>query len=271
MRLLGCFKIVPDMEALGSKDWEVSDSLFVDLSYVRPVWNCFDESALEMLLKLSDSSEGFNVLVNLWALTIGGKSADAYLKTLYALGYEKAVRVESEEDLRFRPQWTAGVIAAYVKKFSEIDGIVMGSVSSDGNNAITPLLTAEALGWPCITQVTKMEPVDERHIQVTSMQDDGKVTRTVALPCVFVIGNASSSYLRVPTLKDRMKKGKKPVEYWTAEQLGCLTEDSQEGLTLEKLFVKNQERPGIRIQGKDAREKAEKLYHDYLKERLDAL
>ena len=69
MNLLACFKIVPDMEAIDSTDWEVDDSLSVDLSYVRPIWNCFDESSLEMLLKLSDLSEGFCSLVNLWALT----------------------------------------------------------------------------------------------------------------------------------------------------------------------------------------------------------
>ena len=47
----------------------------------------------------------------------------------------------------------------------------MGSVSSDGNNGKTPLLTAEKLGWPCVTQVIQMELVDEGHLRVTSMQD----------------------------------------------------------------------------------------------------
>ena len=77
MKLLACFKVVPDMEAINSTDWEVTDSLSVDLSYVRLVWNCFDESSLEMLLKLSDLSEGFPALVNLWALTVGQKNADS--------------------------------------------------------------------------------------------------------------------------------------------------------------------------------------------------
>ncbi len=97
MNLLACFKIVPDMEAIDSTDWEVDDSLSVDLSYVRPIWNCFDESSLEMLLKLSDLSEGFCSLVNLWALTVGKKNADSYLSTLYALGYERAIRIKERK------------------------------------------------------------------------------------------------------------------------------------------------------------------------------
>lgn len=270
MNLLACFKVVPDMEAINSTDWEVTDSLSVDLSYVRLVWSCFDESSLEMLLKLSDLSEGFPALVNLWALTVGDKKADSYLKTLYALGYEKGIRIEEEEkDLRFRPKWISEVISAYVKRAGEIDGIIMGSVSSDGNNGRTPLLTAEALGWPCVTQVTELEPVDERHLQVTSIQDHGTVTQTVTLPCVFAVGNAPSSYLRVPTLKDRMKKGKKPVEYVDWRDLGV--EEAAEDFELEALEPVRQERDGIRIEGENAREKAEILYEKYLKERLEAL
>lgn len=268
MNLLACFKIVPDMEAISSTDWEIEDSQSVDLSYVRPVWSCFDESALEMLLKLSDLSEGFCALINLWAMTVGNKKADSYLSTLYALGYEKAIRIEDEGDLRFCPELIAGIVAAYVRKFREIDGIVMGSVSSDGNNGSTPLLVAENLGWPCITQVVEMEPVDERHLRVSSMQDHGRVTQLVELPCVFAVGNAQSSYLRVPTLRDRMKKGKQPIEYWKAEDFSVQTEEK---LELEHLEPICQERDGVWIPGENAEEMAEILYRDYLRERLDTL
>ncbi len=271
MKLLACFKVVPDMEAINSTDWEVTDSLSVDLSYVRLVWNCFDESSLEMLLKLSDLSEGFPALVNLWALTVGQKNADSYLKTLYALGYERAVRVEEDRDLRFCPEWMAEVISAFVKKENTVDGIVMGSVSSDGNNGMTPYLTAEKLGWPCISQVIGMEPVDDTHVKVVSQQDHGNVTQVVKLPCVFAVGNAPCSYLRVPTLKDRMKKGKKSIEYLDISQLGLKKEISGEGFVLTGLEPVRQERDGVIIEGETAAEKARILYQDYLRERLDAL
>lgn len=272
MNLLACFKIVPDMEAIDSTDWEVDDSLSVDLSYVRPIWNCFDESSLEMLLKLSDLSEGFCSLVNLWALTVGKKNADSYLSTLYALGYERAIRIEEEKkELRFWPDWTAEVIAAYVRRACEVDAVVMGSVSSDGNNGKTPLLTAEKLGWPCVTQVIQMELVDEGHLRVTSMQDQGKVTQVVTLPCVFSVGNAPCSYLRVPTLKDRMKRGRRPIEYLSWEELGIQDQTNREGITLEALEPMRQERDGQRIEGEDIREKVKLLYEEYLKERLERL
>ena len=272
MNLLACVKIVPDMEAINSADWEVTSSLSVDLSYVRLIWNCFDESSLEMLLKLSDLSEGFPALVNLWALTVGPKNVESYLKTLYALGYERAVRMDPKQrDLRFCSGWMAEVIAAFVRKEKNVDGIVMGSVSADGNNGNTPFLTAEILGWPCISQVVALEPVDGTHLRVVSQQDQGNVTQVVTLPCVFAVGNAPSSYLRVPTLKDRMKKGKKPIEMIDEETLGIPGEPMDEGLVLTGLEPVRQEREGIRIEGENAREKAELLYQNYLRERLETL
>ena len=76
MRILGCFKAVPALDLLREEDWVADDSLRVDTEYVKLEWNCFDEGALEMMRKLSDLSEGLNVVFELDALTVGGKKAD---------------------------------------------------------------------------------------------------------------------------------------------------------------------------------------------------
>ena len=54
MKILGCFKVVPDLDLVADEDWRTGGGLAVDTSYVKPVWNCFDEGALEMMLRLSD-------------------------------------------------------------------------------------------------------------------------------------------------------------------------------------------------------------------------
>ena len=58
MKILGCFKIVPDLDLIAEEDWTADDRLRVDTGYAKLLWNCFDEGALEMMLKLSDLSEG---------------------------------------------------------------------------------------------------------------------------------------------------------------------------------------------------------------------
>lgn len=262
MDILTCFKIVPDLDTLDAKDWAANEDNIVDVSFVKTRWNCFDESALEMMLQLSDLSEGFNVMYSLHALTIGSARCDAYLKTLYALGCQKAVRINCEEDLRFCPDFIAAAIARYVKRYGSYQAVVTGKQSADGDNAQTPFLLAELLGWPHIGQVTEIAPVDEDHLKVTSMADEGILIQIIRTPCILSVGNAPNSYLRVPTLKDRMRLGKQPIEILEAGH------ESSGQTRLLKLHSVDRQRTGIIIEGATPGEKAAVLYEQYLKERL---
>ena len=263
MRILGCFKVVSDYDLVADEDWIPDEQLHIDTGYVKLLWNCYDEGALEMMLKLSDLSEGFGVVYELNALTVGKKKHENFLKILYALGFEHAARAESEEDKVFVPEEIAGMIASYVQKEQNQDVIVMGTGSSDGNNRKTPYLTAEKLGWPCITQVVGMEPVDEAHLKVISETTDGKRIWTVKTPCVLAVGNAPCVYLRVPTLKDKMSRGKRPIEYVT--EFPEEKEDS--GVELVDLHVVKHNRDAKVIEGETPEEKAATFYENYLKGR----
>ena len=271
MKILGCFKIVPDLDFIAQEDWMADGQLQVDTSYAKLLWNCFDEGALEMMLKLSDLSEGFDVVYELNALTVGRLRHETFLKTLYALGFSHAVRVEAEEDmdLRFCPGLIADVTAKYVKETASQDVIIMGTQSSDGSNMKTPLLLAERLGWPCITQVTALEPVDEKHLRVTSQEDGRTAVQIVTVPVVLAVGNAPCAYLRVPTLKDKMKFGKRPIEHISLDRK--LAESQSRNVELMELAPIDDSRDTIRIEGESPQEKAEKLYETYLKGRLEKL
>ena len=269
MKILGCFKVVPDLDLVAEEDWELKGQLHVDTSYVKPIWNCFDESALEMMLKLSDLSGSFNVIFELSALTVGKEKDETFLKTLYALGYTHAVRIMQEEPENFDPERLAGAIAGYLKKYAMQDVVVMGGQSSVGSNMKTPYLLAELLGWPCFTQVTAMEPVDETCLKITCKTDGGSLIRTVKTPCVLVVGNAENSYLRVPTLKDKMKLGKKPIERLTLEEV--YEESPAEPAILVSMENIERKRDTKWIEGATPQEKAEKLFESYLKERLGKL
>lgn len=264
-----CFKAVPDLDMLSDEDWTADSNLKVDVSFIRNILNCFDESALEMALKLSDSAESFNVLMNLTALTIGDKKSEAYLKTLYALRFEKALRIENNEDVRFLPEVVAAVISKYVKEKNNQDAIILGRQSGEGDNAKTPLLLAEMLEWPCITQVINIEADKEDTLKVTSMVDGGILTQIIKTPCVLAVGNAPNSYMRVPTLKDRMKYGKRAIEVLDIQEFNIQAVATNYELKgLEKIINK---REGIIIEGATSEEKAKILYNSYLKGRLEKL
>lgn len=271
MKILGCFKIVPDLDLIAQEDWTADGQLQVDTGYAKLMWNCFDEGALEMMLKLSDLSEGFDVVYELNALTVGRLRHEPFLKTLYALGFSHAVRAEAEEDvdLRFAPGLIADVAAKYIKENAPQDVVVMGTQSSDGSNMKTPLLLAEKLGWPCVTQVTGLEPVDEKHLKVTSQEDGKTAVQVVTVPVVLAVGNAPCAYLRVPTLKAKMKLGKKPIEH-----IGiCVGMSESQGRNVELVGLEtvDDSRDAVLIEGETPQEKAGKLYEAYLKGRLERL
>lgn len=140
MKILGCFKVVPDLDLIVEEDWNKKNQSYVDTGYAKLVWNCFDEGALEMMLRLSDLSEGLNVVYKLSALTIGRQKTEGFLKTLYALGFSEGARicVETEEDILFSPEMVSEGIANYVKKVEGQDVIITGIQSSDGSNKKTP-------------------------------------------------------------------------------------------------------------------------------------
>ena len=98
MKILGCFKIVPDLDLIVEEDWNIENHLHIDTGYAKLIWNCFDEGALEMMLRLSDLSEGLNVVYKLSALTIGRQKTESFLKTLYALGFSEGARICVEEE-----------------------------------------------------------------------------------------------------------------------------------------------------------------------------
>lgn len=273
MKILVCFKLVPDLDLLSDEDWVADTNLRVDVSFVKSILNCFDESALEMSLKLYDYSKGFNIPLNLTALTIGDRKSDTYLKTLYALRFDKALRVENNEDIGLLPEVAATVISQYVKEVDKQDVIILGRQSGIGDNAKTPLLVAEMLEWPCITQVISIEPDQEDGLRITNMVDDGILTQIIKTPCVLSVGNAPSSYMRVPTLKDKMKYGKTPIDIIDIQDFNihALLDKFSNDCELKGLEKINNKRKGVIIEGTTPGEKARVLYDSYLRERLEKL
>ena len=287
MKLLACCKVVPDLEMLTREDWAVRD-MEVELRFAKLEWNIFDESLLEMALRLRDAvvsgipgdseaasppasaeEEG----LHLTALNIGDSRGDPFLKNLLALSFDRAVRIESGEDLRFSPRATAGMISRYVEEHPQ-DLVLFGRRSGVGDNGQTPLLTAELLGLPCITQVRAFRPAQaaswEGRIIVENYTDDGIQEQEILPPCVLAIGNAEQTYLRIPTLRDKMNFGSRSVEVLSPGEFMSSPEIG-EGFRLTGLEGIDTDREGLLIREGSAEEKARRVYDLYLHQRLEKL
>jgi electron transfer flavoprotein beta subunit len=267
MKILVCFKVVPDLDLLSGSGWEIDSHFRVETGFVKNILNPYDESALEMALKLADQAAAANQNLDLSALTIGDQRARLFLKTLQALNYNHTTRIECSEDLRFNPEMTATMISAYISNYGFPDLLIMGSQSGVGDNAKTPLLTAEILGWPCISQVLTLETAAGDRIRVASLSDDGIIKQTITPPCVLSVGNAPSANLRVPTLKAIKATADNPVEVISLTDLSTagFTARTQQDCSLLGLKVIERKRSGTIIEGATAVDKAQALYDNYLK------
>jgi len=306
LRVLACFKATPDFEALRAGDWAAAAANGVETRYVRRVLNCFDESALELTLRLSEAAAQGGVAVDLDALSIGGRETEPFLTTLVALGYERATRVpleaggaesgdgevesggdggareagggapqtgEADPGADFAPGIVASIIASYARRIAHSDLVVLGWRSGPGDSGTVPFRVAETLGWPCLTQVTEVEPLSDGRLRVACVADDGPLRLTLRGPCVLAVGNAVVSHLRVPTLKDRLARRDRPIEVLPAADLGVdvAAQRHHETCLLTGLETIDRSRRGLVIEGRSPRDKAQTLFDTCLADLVGTL
>ncbi len=279
LRIVVGFKVTPDYEALRPSDWaRAADGgpggrpRGPETRYVRRILGPFDEAALELALRLRDTRAGRGLETSLAGFSVAGREADPFLKTLQALGFERAARVEAGAELDFAPAATAALVAAGAQRLGG-DVLLLGSRSGPGDSGVVPFLVAETLGWPCLTQVTELEPAEPGRLGVTFTTDAGPVRATIAAPCVLAVGNALVSMLRVPTLKDRLATKDEPVIVASAADLGVDVAGAlgREPAALCGLETIDRGRAGVVVTGATPADKARALYETHLRERLESL
>ncbi len=258
LRTLVCFKVTPDYEALRDADWVAGPGDAVRTRWVRRVLNCFDESALELALRLRDDLAARDVRVRLDALSVGGRETEPFLATLLALGYERAARIEADADLDYAPEATAALLAAYARRVAGSELLLLGCRCGPADTGTVPFFVAERLGWPCVSQVTGLAPLDDGRLRVACAADDGPLRLTVRTPCVLAVGNAPVSHLRVPTLADRLAQRHRSPDVLAPVDVGvdlteCLRATPAALVALERL---EHRRAGAVVSGDDPRDLA---------------
>ena len=283
MKIAVCFKALPDLDRLSASDWVWDEHHEVDTSFVRRIFNCYEESALEAALKLyppippapsalPTSAPASVCQTELTALTVDDQAGDIFLRHLMAVGYDRAVRIRRDPaiDLRFNPAAIARLIAAFLKR-EGYHLVLMGRQGGEGDNRQTGPLVAERLGWPCIGEVADVERTESPdQIQVTNHGDSAVRVQVVQLPLVLVMGQSSTApYLRVPTLKQKLAAKKQRIAVISAAELGGDNAGlSGNDKTLLELIRPHSKRTCRFIAGDNARQQAQQLFDQHLKARL---
>lgn len=188
----------------------------VNLNNVKMSLNPFCEIAVEEGCRLKDAKVADEVI----ALSIGPKQAQETLRTVLAMGCDRAVHISTEmrTDLELQPYSIAKIIQKIVHQ-EQPDLVLLGKQAIDSDCGQTGPMLAGFLGWPQITFAANLNTNDDgKGITVERETDSGTETINVQIPAV-VTCDLRLNEPRYATLPNIMKAKKKKIDTINAEDM----------------------------------------------------
>ena len=189
----------------------LSDNSGVDLNNVKMSVNPFDEIAIEEAVRLKEAGSAEEVVV----VSVGASNCQEQIRTALALGADRGILVETEEDMQ--PLAIAKVLKAVAEK-EKPDLVILGKQAIDGDNSQTGPMLAGLLGWAQATFASELELTDGG-AKVTREIDGGLETIAIKLPAILTT-DLRLNEPRYASLPNIMKAKKKPIDTMTPEELG---------------------------------------------------
>ena len=188
-----------------------ADGTGVDLANVKMSMNPFDEIAVEEAIRIKEAGKAEEII----AVSVGPAKAQETLRTALAMGADRAILIETEEEVE--PLAVAKILKAIAE--AEAPGlIILGkqSISDDSNQ--TGQMLAALMGRPQGTFANTVE-VDADSVTVKREVDGGLQTVKLALPAI-VTTDLRLNEPRYASLPNIMKAKKKPLDVKTAGDYG---------------------------------------------------
>jgi electron transfer flavoprotein beta subunit len=259
VKILVTAKRVPDPEQKVKFKGNV-----IDQSAVNWQLNQFDEYAVETALRLTEAGSGGarpgpgggdEVIV----VSIGPKEVQQQLRSTLAMGADKAVLVEGNDDAL-----DAEIVARTIEKLvatHKPDVVIMGKLAADSESNDVGQRLAGYLGWPQATFACTVEATDGgKALLVGREVDAGVEVKKVTLPAVVTVdlrivapeavksGKAGAAYAEGPryaSLKGIMAAKKKPIEETSLAALGITV---QQRVKVSAIEAPPARKAGIKVQ-----------------------
>jgi electron transfer flavoprotein beta subunit len=188
-----------------------ADGTGVDLANVKMSMNPFDEIAVEEAIRLKEKGAATEIV----AVSIGPAKAAETLRTALAMGADRAILVETDDEVE--PLAVAKILKAIADE--EAPGLVIlgkQSISDDSNQ--TGQMLAALMGRPQGTFANTVE-VDADSVTVKREVDGGLQTVKLSLPAI-VTTDLRLNEPRYASLPNIMKAKQKPLATKTAADYG---------------------------------------------------
>jgi electron transfer flavoprotein beta subunit len=208
MKFLVCLKQVPDSTVRVKVG---ADGKSIATEGVTWSISPYDEYAIELALERKDADPSTVVSV----VTVGSARARDALRQALAMGCDDATLVTAPDDLAGLD--VAKALAAVVKE-AKPDVVLCGKQASDDDQGLVGPALAEALGWPHVGMLTKVE-IAAGAIGLWREVEGGHEVWKATPPVVGLV-HKSDKEPRYPSLPGIMKAKKKEIPETDLERLG---------------------------------------------------
>ncbi|GGC93269.1 electron transfer flavoprotein subunit beta [Thalassobacillus devorans] len=204
--------------------------------------NPYDEYAVEEAINLRDEHGGEVTVV-----TIGEEESEKQLRTALAMGADKAVLINTEDDLEDGDQFTTVKILEAFFEGKEADIILAGNVAIDeASGQVGPRL-AERLDIPYVTTITSIS-VDGETVQI-ERDVEGDVEKVETSLPLLVTCQQGLNEPRYPSLPGIMKAKKKPLEELELDDLDLDEGDVEAKTKTVDIFLPPEKEAGKVLEG----------------------
>ena len=200
------------------------DNSGVDLNNVKMSVNPFCEIGIEEAVRMKEAGVAEEVI----AVAVGSGACQEQLRTCLALGADRAILVETDQDAQ--PLGIAKALQA-VQEREQAGVVIFGKQSIDGDNCQTGQMFAALTGMSQATFASEIT-IDGDKAQVIREVDGGLQTLEIKFPAM-VTTDLRLNEPRYASLPNIMKAKKKPLDVLTPDELGVDLAPTVEILSVE--------------------------------------
>lgn len=213
--------------------------------------NPYDEYAVEEAINQRDAHGGEVTVV-----TVGDEDSEKQLRTALAMGADKAVLINTEDDLEDGDQFTTSKILEAFFADKEPDLILAGNVAIDeASGQVGPRLAA-GLDIAYVTTITSLK-IDGETVNIEKdVEGDVEIIET-SLP-LLVTCQQGLNDPRYPSLPGIMKAKKKPLEELEIDDLDLDEDDVEAKTKTTDIFLPPEKEAGRVLEG-ETEEKVKEL------------
>ncbi len=213
---------------------------------IENIVNPFDTYALEEGARIKERYGG-----KVTVLSMGPPQAEKALREAISSGADEAILLNDSAFAGSDTLATSYTLSRAIDKIEEYDLVICGRQTIDGDTGQVGPELAEMLEIPFVAYVSRIEEIDNGHMRVQRMVEDGHEVIETTLPAVITVVK-EINVPRLPSLRGLAKAKSAVIPVWGVQELGV--DQDMVGLSgsatrVVKIFFPQRARHGEILQG----------------------